>query len=193
MLVPAIYYKEELKKKFDLLRYSDKAVWFNGCIENGGIQIQEEPSDGKFQYAIVEHKPIQHYAGNPRIPYSIIGYEDVVVGYLGFYIGWYDRGVWGIGLISFEDKPNPAVMSAVREAMRMFKEYDLHRIEFRAIEGNPAVERYDKIAKKFASKNPYSFTRLKMTDTFRDRRGYFRDSYIYEFLKIEPRQKEIKG
>lgn len=173
MLVPAIYYKEELKKKFDLLRYSDKAVWFNGCIESGGIQIQEESSDGKFQYAIVTTKP-----------------KFNIVGYLGFYIGWYDRGVWGIGLISFEDKPNPAVMSAVREMMRMFKEYDLHRIEFRAIEGNPAVERYDRIAKKFASKNPYSFTRLRMMDVFRDRRGNFRDSYIYEFLKIEPRQKE---
>lgn len=181
MLVPAIYYKEELKKKFDLLRYSDKAVWFNGGIENSSFQISDEPSEGRFQYAIVEKETTWDFQEITR-----------VVGYLGFYIGWYDRGVWGVGLISFDDEPNPAVTSAVIEMIRMFKEYDLHRIEFRAIEGNPAVERYDKIAKKFVSKNPYSFTRLKLTDTFKDRRGYFRDAYIYEFLKIEPRQKEIK-
>lgn len=181
MLVPAIVYKEELLKKFDLLRYSDKAVWFNGCIENGSFQISDEPSEGRFQYAIVEKELTLDCQEITR-----------VVGYLGFYVGFYDRGVWGVGLISFDDEPNPIITSAVREMIRIFKEYNLHRIEFRAIEGNPAVERYDRLAMLFVSKYPYSFTRLKMTDVFRDRRGYFRDSYIYEFLKIEPREKEVK-
>ena len=178
MLVPAIVYKDELIKKFDRLRYSDKAVWFNGCIENGGLNITEETTDGKFQYAIVDREERFLCNGDTK-------HIDKVVGYLGFYIGFYDRGVWGIGLVSFDDKPNPVITSAIREAIKMFQDYDLHRIEFRAIEGNPAVERYDKIATKFASNNPYTFTKHRMRDVFRDRKGFYRDSYIYEFLKIE--------
>lgn len=175
MLVPAIAYKEELTKKFNLLRYSEKAIYFNGCIESGGLQIQDEPSEGKFQYAIIDREE------------TLLGdYIDNVVGYLGFYVGFYDRGVWGVGLISFEEEPCDAVFGAVREMIRMINDFDLHRIEFRAIEGNPAVEKYDNIARLFANNQSYTFQKVTLNDTFKDRQGNFRDSYIYEFIKNEP-------
>jgi len=130
MLVPAICYKDELMKQYDLLRYSDKAVYFNGCIEFGRLYINEEPSEGHFQYAIIEEKTKE------------------LVGYLGFHVDFYSQGVWGIGLINFREKPSFAITSAIREALYQIEQYDLHRIEFRAIEGNPAVKRYDKLINK---------------------------------------------
>ena len=172
MLVPAVAYKEELTKKFNEIRYSEKAIYFNGCIEHGPIQIQEEPSEGKFQYAIVDKQE------------TLCGYKDVVVGYLSFYIGWYDRGVWGIGLMSFEDEPCAAIISAIREMIKMFKDYHLHRIEFRAIGGNPVVKKYDKIIDTLNKSNRYSCKKITLTDTFKDRYGRFQDSYIYELIEV---------
>lgn len=195
MLVPAVIYKEELTKKFNEIRYSDKAVWFNGCIESGPIQIQDAPSEGKFQYAIVDRKPEYDYEytggtvnkdGSTTQHYEskLVGYTDVVVGYLGFYVGWYDCGVWGIGLISFEDKPNQAITSAIREMIKMFKNYHLHRIEFRAIGGNPVVKKYDKIIATLNKGNRYSCKKITLTDTFKDRYGNFQNSYIYELIEM---------
>lgn len=194
MLVPAICYREELTKKFNEIRYSDKAVWFNGCIESGPIQIQDEPSEGRFQYAIVDRKPEYDYKytggtvnkdGSTTQHYesTLVGYTDLVVGYLGFYIGFYDRGVWGIGLISFEDKPCAAITNAVREMIKIIDSYDLHRIEFRAIGGNPAVESYDKISALIDKVGKYKVQKITLHDVFKDRQGKFHNSYIYEFLK----------
>lgn len=173
MLVPAICYKEELTKKFNEIRYSDKTTWFNGCIENGPFQISDEPSEGRFQYAIVEKEWTLDFQEITR-----------VVGYLGFYVGFYDRGVWGVGLISFDDKPNAAITNAVREMIKIFKNYRLHRIEFRAISGNPAVKKYDKIIATLNKGNRYSCKKIKLTDTFKDRYGRFQDSYIYELIEV---------
>lgn len=172
MLVPAICYKEELTKKFNEIRYSDKTTWFNGCIENGPFQISDEPSEGRFQYAIVEKEWTLDFQEITR-----------VVGYLGFYVGFYDRGVWGVGLISFEDKPCAAIFQAIREMIKIIDSYDLHRIEFRAVSGNPAVERYDKISALIDKAGKYKVQKITLHDVFKDRQGRFHNSYIYEFLK----------
>lgn len=176
MLVPAICYREELTKKFNEVRYSEKTTWFNGCIENGPFQISDEPSEGRFQYAIVEKE-------------LTLDCQEItkVVGYLGFYVGFYDCGVWGIGLISFDDKPNVTITNAVREMIKIFKNYRLHRIEFRAIGGNPAVKKYDKILELANKSGNYAIQKITLHDVFKDRSGLYRDSYIYELLDISYR------
>lgn len=163
MLVPAIAYSAELNKKFNLMRYSDEAICFNGCIEFGGLQISDEPSEGKFQYAILD--------------------KGEVVGYMGYYVDFYCSGMWGIGLVSFDDKPNRAIASAVLHILKKIQEYNLHRVEFRAIEGNHANFNYENFIKLANKSGEFYAREIKLLDTFKDRQGNYRDSYIYEFIR----------
>ena len=165
MLVPAIVYRDELNKKFNLMRYSDEAICFNGCIEFGGLQISDEPSEGKFQYAILD--------------------KDEVVGYMGYYVDFYCSGMWGIGLVSFVDKPNLAIAGAVVHILKKIQEYNLHRVEFRAIEGNLANYNYENFIKSANESGEFYASIIELRDSFKDRQGNFRNSYIYEFIRRE--------
>jgi len=190
MLVPAIVYKDELIKQFDLLRYSEKAMYFNGCIEFGRLNISDEASEGRFQFAIVEEKIIEDEDKNEDIEEEKKEDKEIkktteLIGYLGFYVDFYASGVWGVGLISFKDKPSWVITNAVKEMITMIESYNPHRVEFRAIEGNPAVKAYDKIRTKYAESFMWDVNKFVLKDTFRDRQGKFRDSYIYEFVRRE--------
>lgn len=167
MLVPAIVYKDELTKKYDLMRYSDEAIYYNGCIEFGRLQITDEPSEGRFQYGIINEK------------------TNELVGYIAYYVDFYARSVWGIGLVSFDKKPNLLITLAVIEVMKQIESYNPHRVEFRAVEGNPAVKAYDKIRIRYQETFKWDANKIVLKDTFKDRQGNFRDSYIYEFVRRE--------
>ena len=50
MLVPAMCYKEEIERAVARLAYTDKLMWYDGCIENFRHELTDE-SD-KYHFAI---------------------------------------------------------------------------------------------------------------------------------------------
>jgi len=166
MIIPAICYKEELTKAFDRLRYSDKMLYYNGCICDGRFYCIGENDDtlGRFQYAIVDN-------------------ADKLVGYIGYTIDYYSNGAYNFGLISLADTPSSAITSAILQVMKDLQDQNIHRIEFRAISNNPAVRFYDSILNRISRDALTSCRKLVNIHVFKDRRGNFQDSYTYEIIK----------
>ena len=108
--------------------------------------------------------------------------EENLIGYVAYTIDYYSSSCYNFGLMSFLDEPSPYITSAIREIISNIKKQNLHRIEFRAIEGNPITKSYDKFVEYFG-KNGYKATKHILTDCFKDRYGRYRDDYIYEFVK----------
>lgn len=98
MLVPAILYKEQVKKEFQKRYYTRDILYETGRLCNYLPKIEEYPDDGCFQYAIV-------------------GENEKLIGYLGFSVDWYASKAYDFILVSF-DKGNIIVG---REAYRKKK------------------------------------------------------------------------
>jgi hypothetical protein len=110
MLVPAILYEEEIKKKFSECFYSRDMMYESGGIGNWCPSIELTQNDGRYQYAIVNS-------------------EKKLIGYLDYSIDWYSSCASRFGLMSF-DKGNPIVgRDLYHEMQKLIKEYHLHRIE----------------------------------------------------------------
>ena len=58
--------------------------------------------------------------------------------------------------------------------------HDMHRVEFRAVSGNPAVKGYD----RFLERHKDIGTKHVFRDAFRDLKGDYHDTYLYEFVRI---------
>lgn len=165
MLIPAICKKDELTYEFDRLRYSDDLIFYNGCIEDGRIYIQGEDNStlGCFQYAICDN-------------------EENVVGYLAYHIDYYSSSLFNVGLINFK-KDKRSYMPIAGAVFKLIEEGKaLNRVEFRAIEGNPAISFYDKAFNYFKDKG-YVTRKLMLVEVFKDRKGKYHNDYIYEFVK----------
>lgn len=158
MLKPAINYKEEIIKKFNNLRYSDYAMFYNGCIEDGNIWIcSDEYSDGVFQYAILD--------------------GEKVVGFISWRVDYYSANAYNFGLVSFTpDKPSMAIALGINQAIKIIKAQNIARVEFGAVDGNPAIKHYDKICDM---QEDWAWTKFEIPLAFRDRRGKYRSRYIY--------------
>lgn len=164
MLIPALSRKEEILRKFQALRYTEKIMYYNGCLEQGEITISEDDTLGRYQYAICDD-------------------NNNVVGYIGYWLDFYSSCAWSFGLISFDDKPNRYIGLAILEVINSLKKMDIRRIEFGAVSGNPAVEFYDKLTKKFFSSGLYSLRKFIKLRTFKDAYGNYHNSLIYEIIK----------
>ena len=67
-----------------------------------------------------------------------------------------------------------------QELFRLFEKLinTLHRVEFGAVSGNPAVRGYD----RFLERHSNIGKKHILTDAFKDTNGRYRDRYIYEFI-----------
>ena len=163
MIIPAICKAEEIREAFNRMRYSDAAMYFNGCLDEGEMIIPKEPSNGRIQYAIVDS-------------------SDNLIGYIGYFMDYYSESIYGFGLINFTGKPNALIMNAIQLVIKQILKLNPHRVEFRAVGGNPANKGYKKICDNMA-KYDYKTTIHTLTDYIKDKYGNFRDSYIYELIK----------
>lgn len=171
MLVPASCYKEEIEKAFAKLAYTDKLMWYDGCIDNFRHELTDE-SD-KYHFAIVE---------NGRL-----------LGYVSFRVDWYCSMAYNFGLMSFVDtyaddndfygykSTKPAIFKAIREVMRMVKSFDLHRIDWRCVSGNPAEKNYAGIASMLTRE--YHVRKVAFKDNMKDRHGNYHDTIMFELIK----------
>ena len=172
MLVPAITYKEDIEKQFKAIQYSDKYLWYTGSIDNYDLEVKTEGD--KFAFAIVE--------------------SCQVIGYISFRVDWYCSMAYNFSLIKFLphyfDNPTqeykdstPKMVSAIREVMRMIKRFNLHKIDFRCVDGNPAEKKYYKIIYNSAIDSEYYTRVIRMRDNIRDREGNYHDTLIYELIR----------
>ena len=81
------------------------------------------------------------------------------------------------GLISFY-KGNALVGKDIFDKLEELI-HKFHRVEWRAISGNPACRGYDKFVKKHNGK------KLILTDVCKDADGNYHDDYIYEIINKE--------
>lgn len=156
MLVPAILYKEQIIKEFQKYYYTTDMLYETGDIENWVPQIAECPESWQFQYAIIDN-------------------NKKLVGYLGYVVDWYVSKAYNFGLFSF-DRGNilvgKDVFDKLEELVKTF-----HRVEWRAVGGNPACRGYDSFIKK------HNGTKHILKDSIKDKDGNYHDDIIYEIVK----------
>ena len=156
MLKPAICYKTEIENAIKQFYYTDDMMYYTGSIDNAAIDIPSE-SDGYYRYAVMDTK-------------------GRLIGYITYFVDWYSSCAYNFGAFSF-NRGNP-IMG--RELFRLFEKliHTLHRVEFLAVEGNPATKAYDKFLKRHANIGKKHI----LTDAFKDTNGNYHDDYIYEFI-----------
>lgn len=175
MLVPAIQYKDEIEKEFQKIQYTDKYLWYTGSIDNYDLEVKTEGD--KFAFAIVDA-------------------DESLVGYISFRVDWYCSMAYNFSLIKFVDKKkiltdrgmitynmSPIMTSAVIEVMRMIESFNLHRIDFRCVSGNPAYFKYNQILHHVTRK--YQPKKLRFTDNIKDTHGNYHDTICYELIRRE--------
>lgn len=177
MLVPAITYKETIEQEFKKIQYTDKYLWYTGSIDNYDIEVKTEGD--KFAFAIVDAK-------------------KCLIGYISFRVDWYCSMAYNFGLIKFVDKERiltdrgivtyntaPLIASAIREVIRMIESFNLHRIDFRCVSGNPAEDKYYLICLKILRQRRYKLDKLTFHDNIKDTHGNYHDMIVYELIRRE--------
>ena len=155
-IVPAVAYKDEIIKHSDILRYSEKMLFYNGCYEHGRINIETESTNGRYQWAIVDK-------------------DNNLVGYISYQADYYSGSIYSFGLINFTDN-HAALTAGVLQAVKHIKSLNPHRIEWRCVSDNPACIRYSKIVKRFGGRS------VKLHDVFKDTGGRYHDEDLFEII-----------
>ncbi len=154
MLVPAILHKEQIIKNMQKYFYTIDMLYETGCMENWAPHILDCPNESQFQFAMVN--------------------DEKLIGYLEYSIDWYASKAYNFALFSF-DRGNVQVgrdvFNKLEELIKSF-----HRVEWRAVSGNPACRGYDRFIKK------YNGNKHILKDAIRDRDGNYHDDIIYEIL-----------
>lgn len=173
MLEPAILHKEEITKAFGRILYTEKYLWYTGSIDNYEWEIKEEAD--KFQFAIVDYN---------------YGTKEVI-GFISFRIDWYCSCAYNFGLIKFDNNSDGVkfdrlrttrkMTSAVREVIKMIKGFNLHRIDFRCVGGNPAGKKYFKLLSVF--NKDYLTRAVTFFDNIKDRKGDYHDTIMFELIQ----------
>lgn len=158
MLVPAILYKEQITKSMQKYFYTTDMLYEAGCMANWTPKIFDCPAESDFQYAIVDK-------------------DKRLIGYLGYSIDWYVSKAYNFALFSF-NRGNIIVgrdvFSKLEELINM-----LHKIEWRAVGGNPACRGYDNFIKMHNGKKHI------LKDSIKDKNGNYHDDIIYEIINEE--------
>ena len=143
MLKPAICYKEAIENALKEYFYSDDMMFYQGCVNSYLIQIEDCGENGIYQYAV-------------------LGANGKLAGYIDYRIDYYSSCAYNFGAFSI-DRGNP-IMG--KELFNLLEKviHDMHRVEFRAVSGNPAVKGYD----RFLERHKDIGTKHVFRDAFRD-------------------------
>lgn len=154
MLVPAILYKEQIKKNFQELYYTEDMFLETGSLGQWCTNISDTSSEGRFDYAIIQN--------------------DKLIGYLSYQVDYYVSKAYNFGLMSF-DRGNVVVGKDLFHKMEELVS-SFHRIEWRMVGGNPVERSYDRFCERHHGKKHI------LKDAIRDAEGKYRDDIIYEIV-----------
>ena len=158
MLVPAICYKEEIEKALGRYFYSKDMMYYMGCNYNSLINVSDNSDDGITQYAVINK-------------------EQKLIGYISFFTDLYSSSVYRFGAFSF-NRGNPIMGKDLFNLLENLVS-KFHRVEFKAVSGNPAIKGYD----KFLELHLDIGKKIVFTDVFKDNDGNYHDTYTYEFVR----------
>lgn len=158
MLKPAICYKDQIESALGEYFYTDSMMFYMGCLNSGLLKIDDHSDGDKYQYAVVDDK------------------GDKLIGYISYAVDWYSSCAYGFGAFSF-GHGNPIMGKELFDLLEKLIN-KMHRVEFRAVSGNPAIRGYDNFLKRHSDiGNKHVFK-----DEFRDTNGNYHDTYLYEFV-----------
>lgn len=161
MLVPAVLYKDEIVKEMQKYFYTDDMLYETACLDNWTPNILDNPDERTFQYAIADkyHK---------------------LLGVIMYNVDWYTSKAYNFGLFSF-DRGNIIVGKDVyTHAIKLVNSY--HRVEWRAVGGNPACKSYDRFIAKMSEYTNIFVEKHVLKDGIKDRDGYYHDDLIYGII-----------
>ena len=157
MLIPAILRKNEILEEFYKLQYTDDMMYESGSCDNYAPDIIDVPDKETYQFAIVNDK-------------------NKLIGYVSYKVDWYSSQAYRFGLISF-DRGNPLIGRELYHIISsIINDLKLHRIEWFMVGGNPVEKSYDALC------NKYHGRKLVLRDTFKDKKGNYRNSVVYEII-----------
>lgn len=156
MLVPAILFRDDIVREIQKYYYATDMMYETGCLESWCPDIPDDSDADNFFYAIVNN-------------------ENKLIGFITYKIDWYVSKAYNFGLFSF-DRGNPIVG---RDVFNKLEElvHKMHRVEWRAVGGNPACRGYDHFVKK------HNGNKFILKDAIRDRDGNYHDDIIYEIVE----------
>lgn len=157
MLKPAICYKDKIESALGEYFYSDSMMYYMGCLNSALIEIHNSSNGEQYQYAVVDE------GGN-------------LIGYISYRVDWYSSCAYAFGAISF-DRGNPIMGKELFELLERLIS-TMHRVEFRAVSGNPAIRGYDSFLKRHSDIGKKHIFK----DKFKDTKGNYHDTYLYEFV-----------
>ncbi len=160
MLKPAICYKEQIDAALKEYFYSNEMLYYTGSLESSLIEVAKKGNGGRYEWAILDN-------------------NGKLTGYITYYIDHFSSCVWSFGLFSF-DKGN--VING-KETFNLLENLvsTYHRVEFRAVSGNPATRGYDSFLKRHSDIG----VKHTLRDVFKDINDKYHDDYIYEFVNKE--------
>ena len=157
MLKPAICYKTEIENALKEYFYTDDMMFYQGCVNSYLIEVSDKGEGGHYQYAVV-------------------GKDNKLIGYIAYSMDYYSSCAYNFGAFSF-DRGNPIMGKEMFELMENLI-HRVHRLEFRAVSGNPAIKGYD----KFLERHKNIGSKHTFRDDFRDVNGIYHDTHLYEFV-----------
>ena len=162
MLKPAQCYADEIVVRFRERFYTDDMVYYIGWRGSWVPQINpNEVGDSDFRFASVDE-------------------EGKLVGYISYQYDPYDNIAHNFGIMSFQ-KGNYHIGKDLYDCIKkILFDYNVHRLEFAAVSGNPVIRHYDKFAKLL------HMNKIVMKDAFKDYNGNYHDRIVYEVL--DPQQ-----
>lgn len=159
MLRPAILYKEEIEQEIRKKYYTDDMFYASASLENFMPSIKDDATyEGCFRYAVIDD-------------------ADKLIGYIEYQVNYYVSRASMFLMFSFADtlKEKYQFGKTVHEIIDGLT-HQVHSIEWRAVQGNPACRAYDKIAER------YHGNKLVYRDACRDKYGNYHDDYTYEII-----------
>lgn len=157
MLKPAICFKEEIENALKEYFYTNDMMYYIGGTDSYLISIADNGKDGRYQYAVV-------------------GNRNNLIGYIDYTLDRYSSCAYNFGAFSF-NRENPIMGKELYDLLEQLVT-NLHRVEFRAISGNPAIKGYDNFLKRHLDIGK----KYILSDVFKDTNGKYHDNYIYEFI-----------
>lgn len=154
MLKPALLFKQEFEKLFAEKIYTEDFFYYVGYPQYFKLpEIKDE--ENLYQWAVVD--------------------DDKLIGYLTYRIDLYTNNVYNFGLISFDKGNIKLARDVYNKLTELINKH--HRVEWRAIQGNPAIRGYTRFCKK------YNGCILTYRDAVKDTDGNYRNEYVFEVVK----------
>ena len=158
MLVPAVLYSQEIEEKTKEFFYTDDMLYWTGSVYSYSFEVNINSTNK---------------SGEQVFQYAVINENKELIGIICYTIDLYASCVYQFGIFSFVRNTMTFAADLVK-VLNNLSHY--HRIEWRCMGGNPVSRHYDKFCEQ------HNGTKYILHDVFKDKKGNYHDSYIYEII-----------